>query len=232
MPAETLILWFLGAAGVVLFLMWSVTHSIWAAMASVVLLALAVQAILDYRISKQQSKFERQLISAMDLAARSLRAGHPLLSSFRLIADEIAAPVGAIFSRVCQQQAMGMSLEDSLRQVADESGSDDLKIFATSVVIQMRSGANLADMMDRLTEVVRERLRLSAHVRVLTAQTRFSKRLLLLVPIALFMLVNYINPEYMRPLYTTTTGQYLLTAGAGGMIVGAWLMKHMARLRY
>jgi tight adherence protein B len=231
-PFETVLIWGVSAtAGVALFAL-TMTRSLWGALGALVVLALSVQMYLDRRVTKQTEKFERQLIAAMDLAARSLRAGHPLLSSFRLISDEIAAPVGTIFARVCQQQAMGMSLEQALRQVAEESGSPDLKVFATSVVIQMRSGANLADMMERLTMVIRDRMRLAAHIRVLTAQTRFSKRVLLAVPIGLFVLVNFINPEYMRPLYESDLGKVLLGIGVGGMLLGAWLMRHMAKLRY
>jgi tight adherence protein B len=232
MPADTLLLWMLGLAAGLGLLVLAMFQSVWAAVGTVLLVIVGSQAYLDFRIRRHTSRFEKQLISALDLAARSLRAGHPLLSSFRLIAEEVPAPVGTIFARVCQQQAMGMGLEQALRRVAEETGSDDLKVFATSVVIQKRSGANLADMMDRLTEVIRDRMRLSAHIRVITAQTRFSTRLLLAVPILLFIIVNWINPQYMQPLYSTDTGKMLLAVGAAGMVLGAYIMKRMARLRY
>lgn len=231
-PAETMVMWGVALAAALVVAVLVIWQSMWAAVGALAALVLGVQVYLDRRVTKHSEKFERQLIAALDLSARSLRAGHPLLSSFRLISDEVPAPVGTVFARVCQQQAMGMSLEQALRQVAVESGNDDLKVFATSVVIQMRSGANLADMMDRLTAVIRERMRLAAHIRVLTAQTRFSKRLLLAVPIALFLIVNLINPEYMAPMYSTTTGKVLLMIGGGGMVLGAWVMRHMAKLRY
>ena len=91
--------------------------------------------------------------------------------------------------------------------MAGESSRDDLKLFATSVVIQLTSGGNLADMMGRLAAVIRERMRLARHVRVLTAQTQFSKRLLLSIPFILFAIISIMNPDYMRPLYTTSVAR-------------------------
>lgn len=106
-----------------------------------------------------------------------------------------------------------MDLEVALRQAAIDSGSSEMKMFSTSVAIQLRTGGNLADLMDRLSQVIRERMRLAR--RVLTAQTQFSKQVLAFVT---FALLSLLNPKYMGPLYTTTLGQMML---AGGMRVAA-----------
>lgn len=187
---------------------------------------------LKHCISKRQAIFERQLVDALDLSARSLRAGHPLVGAFRLIADEIAPPVSTIFLEVCQQQALGVSVEDALQNMAERSTSGDLKLFATSVIIQMRSGGNLAEMMERLAFVIRERMRLSRRVRVLTAQTQFSKRVLLALPFMIFLVLNVVNHKYMTPLYSTPDGRILMAIGAAGLVIGAWMMNRMAVLRY
>lgn len=182
-------------------------------------------------IDKRMAFFETSLIDALELAARSLRAGHPLLGSFQLIADEVPGQVGDVFGRICQQQQLGVAMEDALRGVADEAHSDDMKLFATSVMIQVRSGGNLADMMVRLANVIRERARLSRRVRVLTAQTQLSKRVLLAMPFLVFVLLNLINPKYMKPLYTTETGTYIMFAAAIGMFLGWMLMNWLSRLK-
>jgi tight adherence protein B len=171
-------------------------------------------------------------VDALDLSARSLRVGHPLVAAFRLISEEIAPPVNTIFSEICQQQALGVSLEEALHNVAEESTSGDLKLFATSVIIQLRSGGNLAEMMERVAIVIRERMRLSRRVRVLTAQTQFSKRVLLALPFFIFLVLNVINPKYMAPLYSTPDGRILMSIGAAGLVMGAWIMNRMAVLRY
>jgi len=185
---------------------------------------------LQQRISKRTSHFERSLIDALELCARSLRAGHPLLGSFQLISEEIPAPVGDLFGRVCQQQDLGLAMEESLRAIANETPSDDLKLFATSVVIQMRSGGNLADMMMRLANVIRERNRLQRRIRVLTSQTQFSKRVLLALPFLVFILLNLMNPTYMQPLYDTSAGQAIMVASASGLVLGWMMMNWLSKL--
>ncbi len=185
---------------------------------------------LQQRISRRTTHFERNLIDALELAARSLRAGHPLLGSFQLIAEEIPAPIGDLFGKVCQQQDLGLAMEDSLREIADDNRSDDLKLFATSVVIQMRSGGNLADMMMRLANVIRERNRLQRRIRVLTSQTQFSKRVLLALPFLVFILLNIMNPLYMQPLYDTPVGQMIMVASAMGLLLGWIMMNWLSKL--
>lgn len=185
---------------------------------------------LNQRIASRVALFERQFMDALSLAARSLRVGHPLAGAFKLISDEIGAPVGELFADVCQQQALGVPMEQALREVAARTASDDLKLFATSVVIQLRSGGNLADMMERLANVIRERHRLSRRVKVLTTQTQFSKRVLLALPFLVFALLNLINPQYMNPLYTTFTGQLIMATAATGLMLGWLMMNWLSKL--
>jgi len=154
----------------------------------------------------------------MELAARSLRVGHPLIASFQLIADEIPAPVGELFGEVCQQQTLGVAMDEALRSASESVDSADLRLLATSVVIQLRTGGNLADMMQRLSNIIRERNRLTRRVRVLTAQTQFSKRVLLALPFLVFISMNVINPTYMQPLYSTFGGQLILGCATVGML--------------
>jgi tight adherence protein B len=188
--------------------------------------------VLRYRVNRQVVLFEQQFVDALDLAAQSLRAGHPLSGAFRFISEEIAAPVGPLFGEVCQQQDLGVGLEEALYRIARASPSADLRVFVAAVVIQMRSGGNLADMMHRIADVIRDRMRLNRRVRVLTAQTQFSKRVLLVLPVIIFFLLNLINPKYMHMLYGTFTGQCLMAAAVVSMVFGAWVMNRIANLQY
>lgn len=183
-------------------------------------------------IAQRVALFDSQFVDALGLAARSLRAGHPLIGAFRLVAEELPAPVGTIFAEVCQQQSLGMNLQHALQRAAAESGSTEMKLFATSVSIQMRTGGNLADLIDRLAEVIRDRMRLARRVRVLTAQTQFSKRVLLVLPFVTFAGFSLIRPAYVAPLYTTPTGQLLLMGSAVSLLIGALLMNRMSVLKY
>jgi tight adherence protein B len=183
-------------------------------------------------ISKRAGLFERQLVDALGIAARALRAGHPLAGAFQLVSEEIGEPLGSVFFRICQEQSLGLDLKDSIYKVTKSTRNSELKLFATAVAIQFQSGGNLADLMDSLASVVRERMRLNRRVRVITAQTQFSKRTLIALPIVLFFLLNIISPQYMEMFYTTTTGRYMLVIVVVSMLLGAWVMHRLSILRF
>jgi tight adherence protein B len=189
-------------------------------------------AYLQTQIARRKKLFETQFIDALELAARSLRVGHPLLSAFRLIAKEINAPIGPFFGNIVQQQELGVPLDQAMQGAAMESNSEDLRLFATSIVIQLRSGGNLADMMERIVAVIQDRLRLARRVRVLISQTQISKRILMTLPVFLFFLLNLINPQYMRPLYTTPGGMIILAIAGGGLLMGWLLINRLSIIRY
>ena len=183
---------------------------------------------IDHRISL----FERQLVESLGIAARALRAGHPLVGAFQSISDEIPEPVGTIFGEICQEQALGLDLQDSIRRVANATRNADLKLFATAVSIQMTTGGNLADVMDNLAAVTRSRMRLNRRVRVLTTSTRMNRNTLLAVPIFLFVFMNISSPDYAGVFYTTFAGRCMLTVAGVGMLVGAWIMTKLSVIRY
>lgn len=186
----------------------------------------------QYSISKNAALLERQLVDALGIAARALRAGHPLLGAFQMISEEIEEPLKDIFLRICQEQMLGLDLKDSIQKVARGSYNHELKFFATAVSIQLQSGGNLADLMDSLAMVIRARIKLNKRVRVMTAQTQFNKRLLIGLPILMFFLLDFLNPQYMEPLYTTTTGKIMLIITTLSILFGAWVMNRMCILRF
>jgi tight adherence protein B len=199
---------------------------------AVMVAGFALWFYIQKRISKRTALFEAQFVDALDIAARSLRAGHPLMGAFHLISEEIAAPVGTLFGQICQAQELGLSIEKAILEVAKSFNNADVRIFGTSISIQIRSGGNLADMMDRLAFVMRDRIRLSRRVRVLTAQTQFSKRILAVLPIFIFVTLNTLNPTYMLPLYTTDLGKGMLVVASVCILIGVWVMNKMSRITY
>ena len=206
------------------------TSSPLVAIAAPLAVAILYWIVISQRIARRVAIFEAQLIDGLGLAARSLRVGHPLVGAFRLISEEVPAPIGTLFAQIVQQQELGVSIETSLRSAAESYANNDLRLFATSVIIQLRSGGNLADMMERLANVIRERNRLARRVRVLTAQTQFSKRVLLALPFFIFVLLTIVNPDYMRPLYTTFTGQMILAVAGVGLFIGWVLMNWLSKI--
>ena len=183
-------------------------------------------------IMKRANLFERQLVDALGVAARALRAGHPLVGAFQLISEEIGEPLGKIFGRIYQEQAFGSDLKESIRNAAVANRNTEFKLFATAVSVQLHSGGNLADLMDSLASVVRARIRLNKRIRVLTAQTQVSKAILIAMPFIMFVLLNIINREYMDPLYSTREGNYMLIAMFVNILLGSWMMSKMIKIKF
>jgi tight adherence protein B len=125
-----------------------------------------------------------------------------------------------------------MGLQQALVRTATESSNSDLRLFAAAVAIQLRSGGNLADMMQQLAMVISDRIRLARRMKTLMAQTQFSKRILIAMPLFMFVLLSAIRPDYMRPLYESTSGQAILGGAILSMAFGAWIMNLIARVRY
>lgn len=183
------------------------------------------------RLAERKSLFERQLVDGLELSARALRAGHPLLSAFRLISEEIPPPVGRIFAEICQQQAMGVSLDEALERAAALTRDEDMKLFSTSLAIHLRTGGNLAEVVHGLATVIRARMRLNRRFRVLIAQTQLSKRVLLGMPPAVLAVIAWINPDYASKLFDNWAGNVLLGFAAVLLFLGWLVMNRMASLR-
>ncbi|MGA2070599.1 MAG: type II secretion system F family protein [Sedimentisphaerales bacterium] len=215
--------------GIIAFVL---TNSIVVAFASAMVTVSGFSVYTRRKIDKRADLFESQLIDALGIAARSLRAGHPLAGAFQLIAEEIGPPLGDVFYRICKEQELGVDMKNSIRSAAEETSNSELKFFTSAVAIQLQSGGNLADLMDSLSAVIRVRVRLARRVRVLTAQTNFSARILIAMPVILFILLNIVNPNYMAPMYKTTTGQYILAGTIVSVLLGWWLMKKLSVLRF
>jgi tight adherence protein B len=231
-PWYTVVLAVCGVAGVAGGAALVLGYGAWLAATLAGGVVLVFWVVTKRRMVSRVALFERQFVDALGIAARALRAGHPLVGAFQLVSEEVGDPLGSLFGEICQEQALGLDLESSIRRAANNSRSADLKLFATAVSIQTTSGGNLAELMDTLSEVVRARMRLHRRVRVLTAQTNMSKWILIALPIVIFLALNITAPVYMRPFYTTWTGRYMLIATGTSVLLGAWLMARLSVIRY
>ena len=231
-PIQTVILGVVGAA----ILAFAITYMLGGGVILGLGISVAIVALFwvytQRRISKRVALFDKQFLDALGISARALRAGHPLVGAFQLVSEEIGEPLGTTFSHICQEQSLGMDLQDSIRKMANTTHNAELRLFATSVAIQLRSGGNLADLMDSLASVMRARVRFNRRVRVLTAQTQLSKKILISLPIVLFFMLNVISPQYMAPFYTTWVGRFVLGVTGMSVLLGAWLMGKLSVLRF
>lgn len=231
-PVKSILLAMFGLSLLVFVTGFTLIGSLIISLGMSMLVPLGFWVYIQMRIKSRCIKLEGQCVEALELAARSLRAGHPLVGAFRLISEEMSPPVSLIFGDICQLQEYGADLKEAIYKPVAKSGSSDLHLFATSVAIQLESGGNLADMMYRLASVTRDRIRLRRRVGILTAQTQLSKRVLIALPFVLLAGLTFLNAEYMAPLFEREVGHYLLAAAAAGIVIGIWMMNRVSQLRY
>jgi tight adherence protein B len=162
-------------------------------------------------------RFEEQFPEALDMLSRAMRAGHAFQTALGTAGDEMPAPVGVELKKVFDRQNFGLPLNDALKELAERIPLVDVKFFVTAVAIQRESGGNLAEILDNLAYVVRERFKVLRQVRTHTAHGRFTGFVLLALPAALALALSFIAPEQMRLLFTEPMGRM--------MIVGAIVMQ-------
>ncbi|MBW1953992.1 MAG: type II secretion system F family protein [Deltaproteobacteria bacterium] len=168
---------------------------------------------------------ERQMPDAMELLARSLRAGHTLPSAVELLGDEIDHPLGTEMRIVYEEQRFGLSIPEALGHILERVDSQDLKYFVTAVLIQYESGGNLVEILEKIAHVIRGRLNFKAKIRALTAEGRWSAIILSTLPVILFVGLLVIRKEYESVLLTTGIGRIMLFFGIVMTVLGAYIMR-------
>ena len=186
---------------------------------------------LRFKRKKRIQKFEAQLPEALDLIARSLKAGHAFSSGLRLVSEEMEDPISFEFEKALNEINFGISAQDALINLTNRIPLDDLRFFVISVILQRETGGNLAEILENLARLIRERFKLNGHVRVLSAQARLSAYILVAIPPILAFVIHLINPKFFEALLENPSGKYVLAAGVVWMIIGIFFMKRMVTIR-
>ncbi len=177
------------------------------------------------------SRFAKQLPDALELIARALRAGHSLGSGFNLVSEEMEAPIGKEFSRVFEEQNLGIAMEEALENMSDRIPNLDLRFFCTAINLQRQTGGDLAEILDKIGYIVRERFKIWGQVQALTGEGRLSGIVLLALPPALFAAVYYLNPDYVMPLFTDPMGRKMLAGGVVMQLLGALVIRKIINIK-
>ena len=182
------------------------------------------------RLQKRRAAFAEQLDGTLQLLAGSMRAGYGLMQSVNTVATEAAAPTAEEFGRIIVETRLGRDLVDSLTALADRMDSEDAHWVAQAIDIQRSVGGDLAQVLDTVSQTIRERNQIRRQVKALSAEGRFSAYILIALPflIAGFMLLAV--PDYLAPLVQTTAGKMALGAGAILMVVGVVWIRRLVRL--
>ena len=181
--------------------------------------------------NKRMKKFEEQLPDALDMVARSLRAGHALGSGLELAGQEFAEPLGPEFTKTVTQISYGVSLEQALRNMAQRVDCPDLKFLVVSVAIQRESGGNLGEIMSNISRIIRERFKLRGKIKTLAAEGKFSAVVLIILPFLVALMLFLINPGYMKELLNDPKGRILIAVAIGMMLIGVYVMKRIINIK-
>ncbi len=196
-----------------------------------VVLAVVPFLYLRYKRTKRFNKFEEQLPEALELIARSLKAGHAFSSGLRLVAEEMEEPVGFEFAKTLNEINFGVTSQEALMGLANRIPIDDLKFFVISVALQRETGGNLAEILESLSSLIRERFKLNGHVRVLSSQARLSAWILAIIPFLTAVMIYFINPRFFDAFYENPAGKYVLAIGITWMTIGIFVMKRLIEIR-
>jgi len=203
----------------------------WAAPLVGIIAALFPLFWLIFRRKRRMKAFAAQMPDALDLIARALRSGHSLASGFNLVAQEMSMPIAGEFGRVFEEQNLGISLDEALEGMTERIPNLDLKFFSTAVILQRTTGGDLAEILDKIGYLIRERFKIWGQVQALTGEGRLSGVVLLGLPPVLMLAVWRLNPDYMSVLFTDPLGKQMLAVAAVMQVLGALVIRKIVNIK-
>ncbi len=198
--------------------------------------ALIIGFVLPYsyvsvKKNKRFEKFEELFPEAIDTLARAVRAGHAFTTALEMITSEVAEPIAGEFRQLYEEQKFGMPVRDALMNLTERVPLVDVKFFVTAVMLQRETGGNLAEILDNLSYVIRERFKIQRQGRVYTAQGRLTMALLMGMPPIIVTVMLVLNPSFIHPLFADPIGHTLLVAGITLQTVGYFVIRKIIRIQ-
>lgn len=193
-------------------------------------------AIIPYSYASRQrnrrfQKFEEEFPEAIDTLARAVRAGHAFTMAVEILCNEMAEPVATEFRKFYEEQKYGMPVRDALLNLTKRMPLMDVKFFVTAVMLQRETGGNLAEILDNLSYMIRERFKILRQVRVYTAQGRLTMMLLMALPPVIVVTMLLVNPAFIRPLFDDPVGHMLLAAGISLQTIGYFVIRRIITIQ-
>jgi tight adherence protein B len=183
--------------------------------------------LLALKRGRRISAFNAALAECIDMMARALRAGHSVVGSIGMLAENAREPAATEFGEVFKQQNLGLPLRDALLQLLDRVPSADLRVLVTAILVQKDTGGNLAEILDRAAFVIRERLRIQGEIQTQTAQGRLTGWILSALPIGMMLLLNVVNPGYSSILFSDPLGRKLIYLSLGMLAIGSFFIRQI-----
>jgi tight adherence protein B len=186
---------------------------------------------ISYKKHLRLRKFLRQLPEALDLIARSLRAGHTFQVGLKMVGEEFADPMGTEFDKTLAEINFGAGIPEALKNLAQRVDCPDLHFFVVAILIQRETGGNLAEIAENIAQLIRKRFELQDRIRALAAEGKLSAIILFALPFVLALGLSVMNPKYLGVLFTDPIGKGMLGVAAVIMVIGAIIIKKMIHIK-
>jgi tight adherence protein B len=187
--------------------------------------------VVDIKRRRRLKRFMNYFPETLEMFARSLRAGHSFTGAIQLVAQEMPDPIAPEFSKVFEEQNLGIPLRQALIGMTDRVDILDVKFFVTAILIQRETGGNLAEIIDKIAYVIRERFRVQGQLKIFTAQARLSGGILSLLPIGVAGLIGILNPEYLKPLFLERAGRIMIAIAVILQVLGMLAIRKIIRIK-
>jgi tight adherence protein B len=184
-----------------------------------------------YKRKKRLAAFEEQLPEALDFLGRAMRAGHAFSIALEMLSEESQDPLRQEFRKVHNEHNLGLPIDTALRNLGERVPLLDVKFFVSTVLLQRETGGNLAEILAKLADVIRERFKLKGQVRAISAQGRITAIVLTLIPIALAVLLLMVSPNYLQSMAKDPIGRYMLAGVIIGQVVGYLFIKRIVDIK-
>ena len=229
MPAEQIVV--LTIVGTLLVFLLVNFKSTLAAVVCAIVIPLAVRSVLKNALAKQRKLFAEQLPDNLQVLASALRAGHSFIGALAVVVNDAPEPARSEFQRVVADEQLGVPIDQALEVVVERMDSRELEQVALVAALQRETGGNTAEVLDQVTDTIRERFELRRTVQTLTAQGRMSRWVLTFLPLFLLLVITLINPGYMSVMYHTTGGHIVLVLAGLSVASGSLVIKKIVSIR-
>jgi tight adherence protein B len=207
-------------------------HEMWFALGAGLVLSVIPLMVISFLKKRRLKAFASQLPFALDLIKSSLEAGHSLQRALQVLVSEFADPLGTEFRTVLEQNRIGLPLPRALEDMLKRVPEDDLRLLVVAVRVQTEVGSSLAQIVGRLSEIVRTRQRLRLQIKALTAQSRFGGMVVGCLPIVVLCIFSLIQPGYTDQLFHDPTGQKILKFAIGADVLALLTIRRLLRVNY
>ena len=196
-----------------------------------VVIPFGVRSLLKRKLAKQRKLFSEQLPDNLQVLSSALRAGHSFIGALSVVVNDAPDPARSEFQRVVADEQLGVPIDEALRVVVQRMDSRELEQVALVGALQRETGGNTAEVLDRVTDTIRERFELRRTVSTLTAQGRMSRWVLTFLPVGLLLIISVINPGYMHVMYQSTVGRVLLLMASISIVCGSLVIKRIVNIK-